>query len=113
MTEPHTAGKHIEEKKCKDEPFTNQHVAIFNVEVQKEEEGDEEAEERNSGAFPQTSHLVQGFPHQPHSRHAVTEICTRRTRQKTHHKCERSGFQQHKIPLAFNLLAADCWGIDF
>lgn len=32
--------------------FTNQHVAVFNVEVQEEEEGDEEAEEGNSGAFP-------------------------------------------------------------
>lgn len=59
--------------------FTNQHVAIFNVEVQEEEEGDEEAEEGNGGAFPQTPHLVQGFPHQPHAVQAVAGICKRRT----------------------------------
>lgn len=58
---------------------TNQDIAIFNVEVQEEEEGDEEAEEGNSGAFPQTSHLVQGFPHQSHAVHPLTGICTRRT----------------------------------
>lgn len=59
------------------EQLTNQHVAIFNVKVQEEEEGDEEAEEGNSGAFPQTSHLVQGFPHQPHALHSIAEICTK------------------------------------
>ena len=32
--------------------FTNQHIAVFNVEVQEEEEGDEEAEKGNSGTFP-------------------------------------------------------------
>lgn len=32
--------------------FTNQHIAIFDVEVQEEEEGDEEAEEGDGGAFP-------------------------------------------------------------
>lgn len=62
---------------------TNQHVAIFNVEVQEEEEGDEEAEEGNSRAFPQTPHLVQGFPHQPHTVHSLTGICMRKSREKT------------------------------
>ena len=63
--------------------FTNQHVAIFNIEVKEEEEGDEEAEEGNSGAFPQTPHLVEGFPHQPHAALALSGICIRKTWEKT------------------------------
>lgn len=55
--------------------FTNQDVAIFHVEVQKEEEGNEEAEEGDGGTFPQTPHLVQGFPHQPHSHTATGIFC--------------------------------------
>lgn len=43
--------------------FTNQHVAVFNVEVQEEEEGDEEAEEGEHGPFSETPHLVHGLPH--------------------------------------------------
>lgn len=55
--------------------MTNQHVAIFNVEVEEEEKGDEEAEEGDSRAFPQTPHLVQRFPQQPHAAGAVGGIC--------------------------------------
>lgn len=50
---------------------TDQHIAVFHVKVQEEEEGDEEAKEGDGGAFPQTPHFVQGFPHQPHSVHTV------------------------------------------
>lgn len=67
-------AKNIHNEKC-----TDQHIAIFNVEVQEEEEGDEEAEEGNSGAFPQTPHLVQRFPHKPHAVRALAGICTGRT----------------------------------
>lgn len=57
------------------EKGTNQHVAIFNVEVEEEEESDEEAEEGDGGALPQTPHLVQGFPQQPHAARSLSGIC--------------------------------------
>lgn len=52
-----------------------QHVAVLNVEVEEEEEGDEEAKEGDGGAFPQAPHLVQGFPQQPHAAAALSGTC--------------------------------------
>lgn len=63
----------------KQQTCTYQHIAVFDVEVEEEEEGDEEAEEGDGGAFPQTPHLVQGFPHQPHAARALAGICGGRT----------------------------------
>lgn len=56
-----------------------QHVSVLDVEVEEEEEGDEEAEEGDGGAFPQTPHLIQGFPHQPHAARALSGTCGRTT----------------------------------
>lgn len=58
---------------------TYQHVSVLDVEVEEEEEGDEEAEEGDGGAFPQTPHLIQGFPHQPHAARALSGTCGRST----------------------------------
>lgn len=59
-----------------------QHVAVLNVEVEEEEEGDEEAEEGDGGAFPQAPHLVQGFPQQPHAAAALSGTCRGTSREK-------------------------------
>lgn len=42
---------------------TYQHISIIHIEVEKEQEGDEEAEEGEHGSFPETPHLVHGLPH--------------------------------------------------
>lgn len=87
--------------------FPNQHIAVFNVEVQEEEERDEEAEEGDGGAFPKTPHLVQGFPHQPHAVHALTGICRGR---KNKRRNEKSSFLGMLATLN-NRASTDCRGI--
>lgn len=62
---------------------SDQNISIFDVEVEEEEEGDEEAQEGNGWAFPQTPHLVQGFPNQPHVVQPLTRICNQ-TKTKHH-----------------------------
>lgn len=63
-------------------PHSYQHVAVLDVEVEEEEEGDEEAEEGDGGALPQAPHLVQGFPQQPHDAAALSGTCRGTGREK-------------------------------
>lgn len=53
----------------------HQHVAVLHVEVDEEKEGDEDHQEGNCGALPETAHFVQGLPHQSHGCQVTTGTC--------------------------------------